>query len=308
LRDFKIVHPDPKYLADLETLKPYILEELNVRSVTLTTDTGSFVTLRGEPDKDRLGKRLRKEMDPVATAVQAFSQEQLKALMDTNQVTVLSHVLTTEDVKVFREFKGDTRYETGFSGDALTMLDCLVDAELRSEGLAREVINRVQKLRKKAGLQPGDPVELFYSVSNVLTTTPHSEPTSVTPAALESAIETRADYIKAATKLPLVSSKYRTHPSVTLQYEKSAVEGVGLDLWVASCTFAFGEFTVGKEFASDPQFREDLKTALLSQDYFRVKKTVSENNGKLSLLLNGRPTDLKVGEDFFYSAYDKSRK
>lgn len=123
--------------------------------------------------------------------------------MEKGQVELLGHALTTEDIKVVRKFKGDERYEADFSEDgALTMLDCLVDEELRNEGLAREVINRVQKLRKKAGLQPGDPVEVFYSIGST------NGPDGLTPAVLEAAIVARADYIKQATKLPLVHTKY----------------------------------------------------------------------------------------------------
>lgn len=77
-----------------------VLKELNVRNLVLTADTGSFVTLRGEPDKDRLGKRLRKEMGAVSSAISAFTQEQFKEFMEKGQIQVLSHVLTSEDIKV----------------------------------------------------------------------------------------------------------------------------------------------------------------------------------------------------------------
>jgi hypothetical protein len=87
------------------------------------------------------------------------------------------------------------------------MLDCHLDEELRSEGLAREVINRVQKLRKKAGIQPGNPVEVFYSVGNV-TGEKTSEKTSLSPAALSEAIVARELMIFSATKLHVVSSMY----------------------------------------------------------------------------------------------------
>jgi len=307
LRDFKVVHSDAQYLADLETLKPYLLEELNVRGLTLTTDTGSFVTLRAEPDRERLGKRLRKEMGAVATAIQALTQEQLKVLLEKGEIEVLGHALTTEDVKVIREFKGDSRYEAGFSEDALTMLDCLVDDELRSEGLAREVINRVQKLRKKAGLLPTDPVEIFYTVSSIPSSSSTPADAAVTPATLEAAIEARADYIKTATKLPLVNSKFRTNPSVTILHEKTAVESVALDLAIVSCCFAFDPSMYGKEFASEPQLVEDIKTAVLSMDYFRAKKQISENNGKLNFVLNGRPIELVAGQGLYISAFEKSR-
>ncbi len=84
------------------------------------------------------------------------------------------------------------------------MLDCFVDEEMRSEGLAREVVNRVQKLRKKGGLQPGDPVEMFYCVIS-------AHPPSENAVPLELSIESRADIIRSATKVPLLHSKYVAH-------------------------------------------------------------------------------------------------
>lgn len=81
---------------------------------------------------------------------------------------------------------------------------------------------------------------------------------------------------------------------------------------------------LGKEYVSEPQFIEDVKTAILSNDYFRTRKTVESNEGtfsnivfqfainlffagKLSIVLNGRPVTLVIGQDFFYNAYDRSK-
>ena len=106
-------------------------------------------------------------------------------------------------MQIIRDYKGDSRYEPAFAESALTMLDTHLDEELRSEGLAREVVNRVQKLRKKAGIHPGDPVEVFYSVGDIV-----DEKTSLSPATLSAAIVAREDLIFSATKIHVVSSTY----------------------------------------------------------------------------------------------------
>lgn len=92
------------------------------------------------------------------------------------------------------------------------MLDTQLDEELRSEGLAREVINRVQKLRKKAGVQPGDPVEVFYSVGEITV----DDKTPLSPATLSAAIVAREPLIFAATKLHIVASTYGVCARLTL--------------------------------------------------------------------------------------------
>jgi len=307
LRDFKVVHPDPTYLSDLESLKVYILEELNVKNLILSSDAGTLVNLRAEPDMSRLGKRLRDQRVPVVNALQALTQEQLQAFLDKGEIDILGNVLNLEDVKVIREFKGDSRYEPGFAADAVTMLDCHVDEELRNEGLAREVINRVQKLRKKANLAPGDPVEIFYAVSAGKS---HPDPaaapseTTVTVEILERAIKTMADYIRAATKIPLIPVQYRSKGS-TLRTQHANIDGVTLELWVNSPSFSFDDVNLAKEFSSEPQFVEDVITAVVSRDYFREKANLSTTNGKLTFVLNGRPVELVLGTHFYLSAYER---
>eukprot|EP00026_Physarum_polycephalum_P001231 Phypoly_transcript_01232.p1 GENE.Phypoly_transcript_01232~~Phypoly_transcript_01232.p1 ORF type:complete len:1147 (-),score=157.12 Phypoly_transcript_01232:70-3510(-) len=299
LLELKVVHSDAQYLQDLETMKPYILEELNVRNLVVTSDTDQFVSLRGEPDRDRLGKRLRKDLAPVSQAIQAFTQEQLKELLTTGQIQVLSHVLTTEDIKIIRDFKGSSRYEHAFAESALTMLDCQVDDELRSEGLAREVINRVQKLRKKAGVNPGDPVEVFYAVGNVT-----DDKAPLSPATLSEALVAREAMIFAATKLHVVPATFRTTRGGTIIHQKTDVDGVVLDLWIASCNYGFNAAHLAREYQNEPQLLDDIKTAVVSQDYFRLKTVINANGGKLKFALNGRPIELEIGKEIFFGAYD----
>jgi isoleucyl-tRNA synthetase len=58
-----------------------------------------------------------------------------------------------------------SKYEADCSGDVLVLLDVKPDSVMMNEGLAREVVNRVQKLRKQAKLVPTDVVSVFYSLS-----------------------------------------------------------------------------------------------------------------------------------------------
>lgn len=74
-------------------------------------------------------------------------------------------VLQADELHFKREFKGDEKkYEAGVSedGSLIVVLDCTQDADVISQGVARELVNRVQKLRKKAGLQIGDAIEVYF--------------------------------------------------------------------------------------------------------------------------------------------------
>jgi len=106
----------------------------------------------------------------------------------------LGHVLGPEDLRImysFGEAGTSSKYEAHSDNDVLTLLDCTPDQSMLDEGIAREVVNRIQKLRKKAGLKPQDEVTLYYKV----------EPTGHD---LLRIINEHISYIETSTKNPLV--------------------------------------------------------------------------------------------------------
>jgi len=85
-------------------------------------------------------------------------------------ISVRGHVLSPEDVHVrycadSADGGGGGRYEAHSDNDLLVLLDTTPDQSMLDEGVAREIINRVQKLRKKAGLVPTDQITAYYAVS-----------------------------------------------------------------------------------------------------------------------------------------------
>ncbi|KAI7364343.1 hypothetical protein KC336_g21492, partial [Hortaea werneckii] len=87
--------------------------------------------------------------------------------LSSGSLTVEGHQLSSEDLRVQRklkESKETANLEVAVEGEVLVLLDSYAYPELAQEGLAREVLNRVQRLRKKAGLVPTDDVKLAYSV------------------------------------------------------------------------------------------------------------------------------------------------
>eukprot|EP01133_Synstelium_polycarpum_P006737 gene6737-7831_t len=162
LRDFTIIAENPVYLSDLESLKHYIVEELNVKNVILTNDE-SLVSVIAEPDRKRLGSRLKTAAKAVSDKIAQLSNAQIRAFQQSGEIDIDGHILTTEDLKIIRKYNGDTKeFEASGDDEVLTVLELTVDQELVEGGIAREVINRVQRLRKKAGLVPSDAVVMNY--------------------------------------------------------------------------------------------------------------------------------------------------
>ncbi|KAM1358183.1 hypothetical protein ACFX1Q_045173 [Malus domestica] len=168
LKEMVIVHPDADFLDDIAgKLRDYVLEELNVRSLVTCNDTLEYASLRAEPDFSVLGKRLGKSMGVVAKEVKAMSQESILAFEKAGEVTVSGHCLKLADIKVVRDFKrpnGMTEKEIDAAGDGdvLVVLDLRPDESLFEAGVAREIVRRVQQLRKTAALKPTDVVEAYF--------------------------------------------------------------------------------------------------------------------------------------------------
>lgn len=168
LREMIVVHPDTDFLDDIAgKLREYVLEELNIRSLAPCNDTLKYASLNAEPDFSVLGKRLGRSIKDVANKIKAMSQDDILAFEKTGEVTIATHCLKQTDIKVVRKFKcpdgmSEKEIDAAGDGDVLVILDLRPDESLLEAGVAREVVNRIQKLRKKAGLQPTDIVEVYF--------------------------------------------------------------------------------------------------------------------------------------------------
>ncbi|KAK8143196.1 isoleucine--tRNA ligase [Beauveria asiatica] len=166
LKTLVVLHHDQQYLDDARSLKNYITEELNVRDLVLTSDEGKYgVQYSVTADWPVLGKKLKKDMARVKKALPSLTSEQCQGYVRDKEILVDGIKLEEGDLVVRRGVKEDETsktWETNTDSDVLTLLDVHVYEGLAQEGLAREVINRVQKLRKKAGLQQTDDVRMEY--------------------------------------------------------------------------------------------------------------------------------------------------
>jgi isoleucyl-tRNA synthetase len=167
LRELLIFHPDEQYLDDVRPLQRYLQSELNVRDVVFSSDeTRSGVKYKANADWPVLGRKLRKDINRVKNGLPLLSSDDVKGYIKNGLITVDGIQLVQGDLTVSRYVElpsGDqTTFAPNTDNDVVIVLDIQVHPELVGEGLARELINRVQKLRKKAGLQATDDVDVFY--------------------------------------------------------------------------------------------------------------------------------------------------
>ena len=163
MKELLVFHPDNEYLEDVRSLQRYVQSELNVRDVVITSEEiAAGVRYRAVADWSVLGRKLRNNLSKVKSAL---SSDDVRSYMRTGRVTVAGIDLVEGDLVVQRYIElpeGEGAYGTQTDNDVVVRLDIHVHPELAVEWLAREFISRVQKLRKKAGLQATDDVEVYY--------------------------------------------------------------------------------------------------------------------------------------------------
>jgi len=145
--------------ATIESLVGLLQEELNVKQVDFSADIGRFVNLEARPRFDRLGPRLGGLVKGVAAALRNLDSERLRQAVEAGggldlEVDGRTVSLQPDDLDVrVTEVEG---FVSEREGDEAVALDTRLTEELRLEGLAREVVNRIQRLRKDAGFDVAD--------------------------------------------------------------------------------------------------------------------------------------------------------
>jgi isoleucyl-tRNA synthetase len=156
-----IVTRDPRVRRAIEAHTDLITEELNVRAVKVHEDEADLVELSAKADFKRLGPRFGKEMKAIAATIANLDHDAIAALLDSGEITIDDEALTIEDVVVLRSPREGTVVATD---ESITVaLDTQLNDELLVEGVARELVNRIQMLRRSEGFEVADRVHLRWA-------------------------------------------------------------------------------------------------------------------------------------------------
>lgn len=218
LPELIVIHRDPNYLKDVKSLEKYVIEEMNVKRVLLTSDKEKYgITLRAEPDYKVLGVRLKGDFKAVTSALKELNNEQCKKLISDGFIDLVGHHIDVSEVQMIFQAKGpNDKYEVHSDNDVLLLLDVSPDQDMLDEGFAREIINRVQKLRKKAHLVPTDEVIVYYSVSKT--------------SDINRVITSHREFIDATVRAPLVPIEQLSKSKHTIIEEVQELKGSKLKI------------------------------------------------------------------------------
>ncbi|KAF7061802.1 hypothetical protein CFC21_068468 [Triticum aestivum] len=276
LKEMVVFHPDNEFLEDIGgKLKEYVMEEMNVKIVTTCDDPMKYSVSRAEPNFSVLGKRLGKDMGKVSSEVKKMTQDQILAFERSGKVSFLGHCLTVDDIKVVRQFKrpanmSEKEMDAAGDGDVLVISDLTADQSLFEAGVAREVVNKIQKLRKVAQLEPTDLVDVYYK----------SEDDNNT---LQEILQSQDQYIRDVLGSSPIPKAMAQSYVVFICEDSHVVHGMSFVIYIARCipvvTSDLLPHAVGNSDHVDA-----LRAYLLSRSLARLKSEFQAGNGKLKTL------------------------
>lgn len=161
---------DEAFKAEILAIEDLIKAEVNVKEIELLEDASGVLVKQIKPNFKALGPRFGKDMGLIAKEIQAFSQDQINELDKTGEITIVSSeksiTLTFEDVEISsQDIPG---WLVANSNGITVALDITISDELRKEGIARELVNRIQNIRKDSGFEVTDKIKVQIQNNEII--------------------------------------------------------------------------------------------------------------------------------------------
>lgn len=149
----------------IESMKDLILSEVNVKGLDLVDGDSGVLVKRVKPDFKKLGPKFGKMMKQVAAAIQQMSQPQISELERNGSISMAigdsEALIDLADVEVISE--DIPGWLVANEGNVTVALDITLTPELRNEGIARDIVNRIQNIRKSRGYEITDKIVLTFA-------------------------------------------------------------------------------------------------------------------------------------------------
>ncbi|OYY02130.1 MAG: isoleucine--tRNA ligase, partial [Sphingobacteriia bacterium 35-40-5] len=151
---------DKSFKAKVEKVKDLILSETNLKSIEYITDTSGIISKKIKPNFKALGPKVGKDMKLVAEALNTMSQQDISRLENEGHIAIpgTSYVVDLADAEVLAE--DVPGWQVANLGNLTVALDVTLTEELKQEGISRELVNRIQNLRKELGFEVTDKIRV----------------------------------------------------------------------------------------------------------------------------------------------------
>ena len=183
----KIMIPvlDDKQKHEIEAVADLIMSEVNVKEIELLDDASGILVKRIKPNFKVLGPKYGKEMKQIAQSVDALGQEDIQKIEQEGEISLKIEnkiiKLQLQDVEISsQDIEG---WLVASQGSLTVALDVTINDDLRKEGIARELVNRIQNIRKESGYEVTDKIDIKILKDGLI----------------ENAVKSNLGYIKAET-------------------------------------------------------------------------------------------------------------
>ena len=180
----KIMIPvaDEQDKTDINAVSDLIISEVNVKEIELLHDASDILVKNIKPNFKVLGPKYGKDMRFVAQAINGLSDEQISLIDKEGQLPI---EVNGKEVSLLLEEVDITNQDiegwlVANQGNLTVALDVSISEELKNEGIARELVNRIQNLRKESGLEVTDKIALYIKKDGIV----------------DKAVQSNAEYIK----------------------------------------------------------------------------------------------------------------
>lgn len=169
----KILLPvlDADFQKRVDAVKDLVLAEVNIKEIEYVTDTEGIVKKKAKPNFKTLGRRLGKDMKGAMQVITQLDQAAITQIEKTNsfllEVNGNSYDLTLEDLEIVTE--DIPGWQVASDGDVTVALDVTITPELEAEGMARDLVNRIQNIRKDKNFEVTDRIRVRLQQHDAVT-------------------------------------------------------------------------------------------------------------------------------------------
>lgn len=204
----KIMIPilDEEQKDDIEAVSELIRSEVNVKEIELLDDASGILVKQIKPNFKVLGPRFGKDMKAIASAVNLLGQDDIQKIEQEGELMLAlenkSIILQLTDVDISsQDIEG---WLVASSGSLTVALDVTIDENLRKEGIARELVNRIQNLRKESGFEVTDRIDIKILKDGFV----------------ENAVSSNEDYIKTETLTAELNFEEKLDEGIAIAFDE----------------------------------------------------------------------------------------
>ncbi|MEO8252787.1 MAG: DUF5915 domain-containing protein, partial [Flavobacterium sp.] len=161
---------DEKQRAEIEAVSDLIMAEVNVKEIELLDDASGVLVKQIKPNFKALGPRFGKDMGLISKEIQLLNSDQINQLDKDGSISIViagkDVILSLEDVEITsQDIEG---WLVANSNGITVALDITISSALKKEGIARELVNRIQNIRKDSGFEVTDKIKVHLQNNAIL--------------------------------------------------------------------------------------------------------------------------------------------